>query len=214
MTKEEKKKAYNKKYRQEHKEDAKKYYESHREQKKEYGKNHYQEHKEEKKEYGKNYYQEHREKLKEYRNSHKEKRAEYSKEYYSRPEIKRKRTEYRKKHYEENKENYNARQTERYIKRKKNKDRLADWVTEKYENIPCMDCDLVFPWECMDFDHRPEEVKSFGISTKGRLSITSENIALIEKEIAKCDLICSNDHRIRTKERYRSQYGCYKNEDL
>ena len=60
---------------------------------------------------------------------------------------------------------------------------------------PCMDCGGRFPPECMDFDH-VRGVKNFGVSSRA----TSPK-SLILTEIAKCDLICSNCHRIRTKAR-------------
>lgn len=61
---------------------------------------------------------------------------------------------------------------------------------------PCMDCGGSFPPCAMDFDHRPDEVKLFGV---GQAVCRSWKKVLAE--IAKCDLICANCHRIRTKER-------------
>ena len=60
---------------------------------------------------------------------------------------------------------------------------------------PCMDCGNCFPPECMDFDRRENETKLFDISK----AVCSENILL--QEINKCDLVCANCHRIRTKSR-------------
>ena len=60
---------------------------------------------------------------------------------------------------------------------------------------PCTDCGNTFPTECMDFDHVNGD-KRFLISQMaywGRETIL--------KEIAKCELVCSNCHRIRTKRR-------------
>lgn len=61
-----------------------------------------------------------------------------------------------------------------------------------------MDCALTFPYYVMDFDHRPDEVKLFNIAEYARLK---PSMAQLEAEIAKCDVICSNCHRIRTYER-------------
>ena len=80
---------------------------------------------------------------------------------------------------------------------------MYPWVKAKYEGIPCMECNGVFPWCVMDFDHRPEEDKSFGIATFSGQALSATNIAKIEKEIAKCDIVCSNCHRIRTRDRYK-----------
>lgn len=61
---------------------------------------------------------------------------------------------------------------------------------------PCMDCGNCFPPECMDFDHRPGEEKLDGI---GRLMNGPKDRTLAEMQ--KCDLVCANCHRIRTRQR-------------
>jgi hypothetical protein len=48
----------------------------------------------------------------------------------------------------------------------------------------------------MDFDHRPGELKSFGLG-----AASGRNREAIVAEIAKCDLVCANCHRVRTKVR-------------
>jgi predicted HNH restriction endonuclease len=49
----------------------------------------------------------------------------------------------------------------------------------------------------MDFDHRPGETKAFEISQMlGKVSMET-----LEAEIAKCDIVCANCHRIRTHRR-------------
>jgi len=48
----------------------------------------------------------------------------------------------------------------------------------------------------MDFDHRFPDEKSFNIgrdALAGRCSLEQ-----LEREIAKCDVVCANCHRIRT----------------
>jgi len=62
---------------------------------------------------------------------------------------------------------------------------------------PCQDCGGCFPPECMDFDHRDGETKFFGVAA-GKLRFGLPTIAA---EIAKCDLVCANCHRIRTEKR-------------
>jgi hypothetical protein len=91
-----------------------------------------------------------------------------------------------------------ARANKHYKKHKENRSNIISWLEDKYTGVPCMDCDGVFDWVAMDFDHRPEETKSFGLATKGTLVANPENIAKIMKEVDKCDLICSNCHRVRT----------------
>lgn len=62
---------------------------------------------------------------------------------------------------------------------------------------PCSDCRRCFPPECMDFDHVRGE-KSFGIAR-------GQSLAATLAEIAKCDLVCANCHRIRTVARRRAR---------
>lgn len=65
------------------------------------------------------------------------------------------------------------------------------------KNIPCLDCGGTFPSECMDFDHVRGE-KKFTL----RNGMTRSKQTLLE-EIAKCDIVCANCHRIRTTARAR-----------
>lgn len=66
--------------------------------------------------------------------------------------------------------------------------------TDKIKDVPCVDCGGKFPPECMDFDHLPGFIKSFKISAE-----INRTWSKIEAEIAKCEIVCSNCHRIRTK---------------
>ena len=75
---------------------------------------------------------------------------------------------------------------------------LILWLKTTFEGTPCMDCSRVFPWCVMDFDHRPGEIKSFRISKLNTYKATPYRIAMVIKEIDKCDLVCGNCHRIRT----------------
>lgn len=70
---------------------------------------------------------------------------------------------------------------------------------QEQKNKPCYDCGGRFPPECMDFDHVRGE-KSFSVGT-GRTR-SQEALTL---EIAKCDIVCANCHRIRTKVRGKSR---------
>jgi hypothetical protein len=123
----------------------------------------------------------------------------YSRKYYQ--EHKDKYKEHNKKYHKANREKIAIRNKAWRDANKEKKLRITDWLIERYGNIPCMDCNKVWPWCAMDFDHRPEEIKEFGIGTKGDLKATSERTAQIEKEIAKCDLVCASCHRVRTSRR-------------
>lgn len=62
---------------------------------------------------------------------------------------------------------------------------------------PCQDCGHCFDPEVMEFDHDRGE-KRQTISDLVRRASSTANIA---DEIAKCDLVCANCHRLRTKSR-------------
>lgn len=70
---------------------------------------------------------------------------------------------------------------------------LADEA--KYQ--PCMDCGVQYPAPVMEFDHRPgvEKVRHISgmVSARSRYSLDD-----IREEIAKCDVVCANCHRMRT----------------
>ena len=68
------------------------------------------------------------------------------------------------------------------------------WLRD-LRRVPCLDCGGDFPPHVMDFDHRDPSTKSFPIAS-GKVLLKSR--ALLELEIAKCDVVCANCHRIRT----------------
>ena len=63
-----------------------------------------------------------------------------------------------------------------------------------FKDKPCLDCNTKYPPFVMDFDHRDPSDKLFEING----SAANRSKANIELEIAKCDLLCANCHRIRT----------------
>lgn len=104
--------------------------------------------------------------------------------------------------------------TARYQKTEKHKDRRRASRTRTYDravavererrrrnvelirslkSAPCADCGNTFDPVCMDFDHRPGETKIAALS-----KIASLSREAILAEIAKCDVVCSNCHRLRT----------------
>lgn len=64
------------------------------------------------------------------------------------------------------------------------------------KRVPCSDCGGTFDPVCMDFDHREGERKVLHVS--GLVGYADD---LLLAEIAKCDVVCSNCHRLRTKKR-------------
>ena len=93
------------------------------------------------------------------------------------------------------KENYYLRGNEKkrlLKKNKENREKIQNLIREK-KSVPCMDCNQSYPYYVMDFDHVRGE-KLFTISSMTNKS----NVELVKKEIEKCDVVCSNCHRIRT----------------
>lgn len=66
------------------------------------------------------------------------------------------------------------------------------------KHLPCMDCGGRYPSECMEFDHRDPSRKKFNISLHSGYSVKQ-----FATEIAKCDLVCANCHRVRTRSRHK-----------
>jgi hypothetical protein len=65
---------------------------------------------------------------------------------------------------------------------------------------PCADCGGRFHFAAMDFDHRPGTTKVASIA-----DITT--VERLRAEVAKCDLVCANCHRVRTFNRLVSATG-------
>ena len=66
----------------------------------------------------------------------------------------------------------------------------------------CMDCGLRPEYaQVLEFDHRPDEDKLFHISDR----MVSGTVEDLLAEIAKCDVVCANCHRVRTV--IKNQFG-------
>ncbi len=91
-------------------------------------------------------------------------------------------------HYQRNKRRYLDKNLRSFQKRR-------EFVRE-IKNQPCADCGIIYPYYVMDFDHRENETKEFGLN-----AITQKAINALKREIAKCDVVCSNCHRERTHQR-------------
>lgn len=65
------------------------------------------------------------------------------------------------------------------------------------KSVPCADCGGTFPVWCMDLDHIAERgPKRFALSKAG-----GRKPETVLDEIAKCDAVCANCHRTRSKMR-------------
>jgi 5-methylcytosine-specific restriction endonuclease McrA len=98
----------------------------------------------------------------------------------------------RRKHYHANKDAYIARAREA-------KRRTREMVRQ-LKSGPCVDCGIAYPYYVMQFDHVSDD-KLHNIS---RLMTSGSNRKLLA-EIAKCELVCSNCHAVRTHVRGSEQ---------
>lgn len=69
-------------------------------------------------------------------------------------------------------------------------------IVDEAKRVPCTDCGLIFPTVCMDFDHLGDKVDCVAILLQRNVSDD-----LLRAEIAKCEVVCSNCHRVRTAKR-------------
>jgi helix-turn-helix protein len=72
----------------------------------------------------------------------------------------------------------------------------------KLKDVPCADCGNKFPPECMDFDH----VSGDKIGQVAHL-VTCRGFQVALDEIEKCEVVCANCHRTRTKNRGRAGWN-------
>lgn len=94
-----------------------------------------------------------------------------------------------KTYYQENKQYY-------LEKKARCKQRLREYVNE-LKRAPCTDCGRTYPPYVMDFDHLNGEEKGGLVAHL----VAQGQVRRAKEEIAKCELVCANCHRIRTHER-------------
>jgi hypothetical protein len=105
---------------------------------------------------------------------------------------------YARQHYERNRESYVAK-ADRNRKRIRRENQAL--IRELKASTPCMDCGHQFPFFVMDFDHRPDVEKVQNIA---RMVNSFASRRAVRAEIAKCDIVCANCHRIRTQQRRKA----------
>ena len=99
---------------------------------------------------------------------------------------KEKNREYQRRWYQNNKAK--AQERNRIISA-----RYRDEVREYKESNPCVDCGNKFHFSAMDFDHVNDD-KHKGVA----ILVNQGSRKQIWEEIEKCELVCSNCHRVRT----------------
>lgn len=78
--------------------------------------------------------------------------------------------------------------------------KAKDHVRAIKSSNPCLDCGGSFHFSAMDFDHVRGE-KRWNVS---QMVIKGMSIRAIDHEISKCELVCSNCHRVRTWNRQQN----------
>jgi hypothetical protein len=74
--------------------------------------------------------------------------------------------------------------------------------------VPCTDCGVSYPYYVMDLDHtRGERIFWLSDVTRRWRDFT---YAMVVEELTKCDVVCSNCHRLRTHQR---GYGTHSQEE-
>ena len=96
----------------------------------------------------------------------------------------------RRKHYYANKQPYLERSQAKKLE-------LARYISNLKASTPCKDCGVSYPPFVMEFDHRGGETKLNNVSRLTHYGSRKK----IDAEIAKCDIVCANCHRIRTHKR-------------
>lgn len=106
-----------------------------------------------------------------------------------------KRKEYHAKYMREIWYPKNRKRHMEYVRR--NTQRVVAFIEKYKKERKCTDCGFPgvrFPF-VLDFDHVRGQSKKFNVGSWRHAALS---ISAIEQEIAKCELVCANCHRIRT----------------
>jgi hypothetical protein len=90
---------------------------------------------------------------------------------------------------------YYRRNRQQEIDRVMSRQRATLEFLRELRRVPCADCGQRFAAHQMDFDHRDPATKSFGLTWSKAMLAPRERLLC---EIAKCDVVCSNCHAVRT----------------
>lgn len=71
---------------------------------------------------------------------------------------------------------------------------IKAYVDAIKSTTPCADCNVIYHPVCMDFDHTGDDK----VDNVARMITRFKSLAKVKQEIAKCQLVCSNCHRLRT----------------
>lgn len=85
----------------------------------------------------------------------------------------------------------------KYKKRAVDRRRLVQLNIQDLKNKPCADCGNKYPYYVMQFDHVSGK-KKFNMSVVWKAGYGAEKV---RKEAAKCEVVCSNCHAVRSHKR-------------
>ena len=80
------------------------------------------------------------------------------------------------------------------LKNRRRRQEIREFI-HNLKDKPCDDCNKKYPFYVLDYDHKDRKDKDFDIGSAPRRRMGKDRIL---KEIAKCELVCANCHRIRT----------------
>jgi hypothetical protein len=98
--------------------------------------------------------------------------------------------EYMRQWYENNRDIHLERVKKTALLRRQ---RMNEFI-DSCKRCPCVECGGCFPTFVMDFDH----VRGTKVAIVSRLGGNRASPARVAAEIAKCEVVCSNCHRLRT----------------
>lgn len=98
----------------------------------------------------------------------------------------------------ESKRNQKERQAEW---QRNNRKKIVAYVREK-KSAPCTDCGIQYAPHIMQFDHLDASMKSYTI---GSITQKVSSFDTIDREIAKCEIVCANCHADRTYKRKQKE---------
>lgn len=77
------------------------------------------------------------------------------------------------------------------------RDRNRAFVRSFKDGRPCIDCNQLWHFCQLDFDHIDPSTKKFELWDLG-----TQSLSVIQLEIEKCELVCANCHRERTQSKF------------
>lgn len=83
----------------------------------------------------------------------------------------------------------------RNAEKAKRREKIIKYLISLKEKNPCTDCRQYYSYYVMDWDHIPDK----GVKIDRLANMVYRcSLKKIMEEIAKCELVCSNCHRVRT----------------